>query len=73
MTLGEKLRARRKAQKRTLRQVAKEAGISVSYLCNLELMDNKSPSPAVCRRLAEALRVEPAELYELAAEGGRRG
>jgi DNA-binding XRE family transcriptional regulator len=64
------LRAARRAAGLTTRQLAEKAQISLSYARNLET-DLASPSPAVARRLADALGLDVTDLFPTPA--ARRG
>lgn len=50
----------------TLNELAKEAKVAIGYLSELEDINNskKNPSINVICKLAKALEVEPAELFE---------
>jgi transcriptional regulator with XRE-family HTH domain len=61
--LGARVRERRLAQGRTLADVAKEAGVSVSYLSAIELGTNV-PSLPILARLVHALRLTLHELLK---------
>ncbi len=56
MNLAEQIRNARKAQKKTLRQLAKETGISYQYISDIEL-GKKEPSWPKLQRLAKALQL----------------
>lgn len=55
--LGAELRALRKAQDRTLRQVETASGLTNGYLSQLERGEVGHPSPTVLRKLAEGYEV----------------
>jgi transcriptional regulator with XRE-family HTH domain len=61
--LGTRLRERRQDQGRTLASVAREAGVSVSYLSAIELGTNV-PSLPILARLVHALRLTLHELLK---------
>ena len=61
--VGERLRAIRIARRRTLREVAERAGLSESFLSQVE-RGRSSASIASLRRIAEALGVSIADLFE---------
>lgn len=61
--LGTRVRERRLAQGRTLADVAREAGVSVSYLSAIELGTNV-PSLPILARLVHALRLTLHELLK---------
>lgn len=56
-----RLRARRVAAGRQQADVAKAAGISAGYLCELE-RGTRNPSPPMLKRLAEALGCQITDL-----------
>ena len=64
--LGERLRAIRLLRRRTLKDVAVAAGVSESFLSQLE-RGRSSPSVATLQRLAAALGIEVSDLF--AADG----
>jgi transcriptional regulator with XRE-family HTH domain len=66
-TIGAVIRRVRQERSRTLKRVAKAAGLSVVYLGEIE-RGKKYPSTAVLERLAAALGLELADLLELIAE-----
>lgn len=72
MHFGVKLRAWRKAKGLTQKELAKAAGINVSYVSNLErnFSANKKgvpqPSRALCRKFAKVLNVDEAEVLTAA-------
>ncbi|GAV22428.1 helix-turn-helix domain-containing protein [Carboxydothermus pertinax] len=61
LTLGEKIRLVREERKLTIGELAQRAGISVSYLSEIE-RDTVNPSIATLRRIAEELGVSVADL-----------
>jgi transcriptional regulator with XRE-family HTH domain len=65
--LGQRLRARRGSQGRTLASVAMQAGLSVPYVANLE-NGRGNPTLASLQRLADALGIQMSQL--LAEEDG---
>lgn len=65
LKIGEFIRSKRKEKKLTLKQLAKEIGLSHTYLSQIELGDRKA-SPDVLRQLSEALNVSYSELMEVA-------
>lgn len=67
MALADQIRNRREQQGMTLDQLATKAGISKTYLWELErdLEGTKRPSAHLLRRVAEALSTTIAELLEL--------
>lgn len=66
-TIGAVIRRVRQERSRTLKRVAKAAGLSVVYLGEIE-RGKKYPSAAVLERLAAALGLELADLLELIAD-----
>jgi transcriptional regulator with XRE-family HTH domain len=66
-TIGAVIRRIRQERSRTLKRVAKAAGLSVVYLGEIE-RGKKYPSAAVLERLAAALGLELADLLELIAD-----
>src|SRR5438034_1929356 len=61
--VGKGLRAIRVARRRTLREVAERAGLSESFLSQVE-RGRSSASIASLRRIAEALGVSMADLFQ---------
>lgn len=61
VSLGTRLRLAREARELTLDFVAQEAGISASYLSQIE-RDLATPAVSTLRKLADVLRVTPAQL-----------
>lgn len=59
--LGETLRRRRRAQKRTLRDVSKQANVSLGYLSEIE-RGHKEPSSELLASVCGALRVRLSEV-----------
>ena len=79
--VGEALRRRRQAQGRTLREVAEAAGVSLTYLSEVE-RGRKEASSEVLEAVCAALHLSLAELFLEVAEtlaaaeavlGGMRG
>jgi transcriptional regulator with XRE-family HTH domain len=68
-TLGPKVRALRKAQGRTLAEVAEATGLSISALSKIE-NDQVSPTFANLMRLAEGLGISIGDLVSLEDDGG---
>lgn len=66
MTFGQRLRTARENARLTLRETAREAGISVSYLSDIEL--GKRGIPEALDALATALGLQPDTLREWAGE-----
>ncbi len=64
--LGPQLREMRDRRGRSLSDVATEAEISPAYLQKLEAGGVKQPSPNILYKLANALKVQYAELMRLA-------
>ena len=65
--VGEALRRRRLAQRRTLREVATAAGVSLTYLSEVE-RGRKEASSEVLEAVCAALRLGLAELFFEVAE-----
>jgi transcriptional regulator with XRE-family HTH domain len=65
--VGEALRRRRQAQGRTLREVAAAAGVSLTYLSEVE-RGRKEPSSEVLEAICAALQLVLAELLFEVAE-----
>ena len=66
MNLGDKIRELRESVGYTQGQMAGSASVSQGYLSQLENGDVKNPSAAVLLRLAQAVRVDPDDLFEAA-------
>lgn len=66
MKLGDKIRALREEYGFTQGQLADNASVSQGYLSQLENGDVKNPSAAVLLRVAQAINVDPDELFEAA-------
>ncbi len=66
-TLGPKVRALRKGQNRTLAEVSRATGLSISALSKIE-NDQVSPTFANLMRLAEGLKIPLSELVTLEAQ-----
>jgi transcriptional regulator with XRE-family HTH domain len=66
MKLGDKIRELRETNGHTQGQLAGSASVSQGYLSQLENGDVKNPSAAVLLRVAQAIRVDPDELFEAA-------
>jgi transcriptional regulator with XRE-family HTH domain len=64
--LGEYIRAQREGLGISQRRLAARAGIHHSYLARMEAGDYARPAPAVLHRIAEALDLEPEDLFALA-------
>ena len=64
--LGSFLRGQRKKQKLSLRKVASQAGVSATYLWEIELGKRKTPSAEILKKLAPILGVTTQELLERA-------
>jgi transcriptional regulator with XRE-family HTH domain len=69
--VGERLRAIRRARRCTLRTVATRSGLSESFLSQVE-RGRSSASIASLRRIADALGVSIADLFEVEAIPGPR-
>ena len=66
MNLGDKIRELRESFGRTQGQLAGSSSVSQGYLSQLENGDVKNPSAAVLLRVAQAMHVDPDELFEAA-------
>jgi transcriptional regulator with XRE-family HTH domain len=66
MKLGERIRELREEFGLTQGQLAGNASVSQGYLSQLENGDVKSPSAAVLLRVAQAMDVDPNDLFEAA-------
>lgn len=66
MKLGDKIRELREEFGSTQGQLAGNASVSQGYLSQLENGDVKNPSAAVLLRVAQAMNVDPDELFEAA-------
>ena len=66
MKLGDKIRELREGFGFTQGQLAVGASVSQGYLSQLENGDVKNPSAAVLLRVAQAISVDPDELFEAA-------
>jgi len=69
--LGEQLRRRRQAQQRTLREVSKQAKVSLGYLSEVE-RGHKEPSSELLASICDALDVRLSTLLHEAGEDMRR-
>lgn len=66
MKLGDKIRQLREQFELTQGQLAGGSSVSQGYLSQLENGEVKNPSAAVLLRLAQAMHVDPDELFEAA-------
>ncbi len=66
MELGSKIREFRQSMGASQGQLSLAADLSQAYLSQIENGDVKNPSAAVLLRLAEAMHVNPDELFEAA-------
>ena len=64
--LGEYIGAQRESLGISLRRLAERIGVTHSYLSRLEAGDYAQPAPAVLYRIAEALDLDPEDLFALA-------
>jgi len=69
--LGEQLRRRRQAQQRTLREVSKQAKVSLGYLSEVE-RGHKEPSSELLASICDALDVRLSTVLYEAGEDMRR-
>ena len=70
LQLGTRIRSLRQARHLTLRDVAVQAGVTESFLSQVE-RDVTSPSIATVRRIARALDLSIAQLFAEDADAGR--
>jgi transcriptional regulator with XRE-family HTH domain len=70
LQLGARIRALRQARHRTLREVAAQAGVTESFLSQVE-RDVTSPSIATVQRIARALDLSIAQLFAEEHVSGR--
>ena len=66
MKLGDKIRQLREECGLTQGQLATSSSVSQGYLSQLENGEVKNPSAAVLLRIAQAMHVDPDELFEAA-------
>lgn len=66
MNLGDKIRQLRDETGLTQGQLAAGSSVSQGYLSQLENGEVKNPSAAVLLRIAQAIKVDPDELFEAA-------
>jgi transcriptional regulator with XRE-family HTH domain len=66
MKLGDKIRQLRDELGLTQGQLASGSSVSQGYLSQLENGEVKNPSAAVLLRVAQAMRIDPDELFEAA-------
>jgi transcriptional regulator with XRE-family HTH domain len=66
MKLGDKIRQLREQFELTQGQLAGGSSVSQGYLSQLENGEVKNPSAAVLLRLAQAMHIDPDELFEAA-------
>jgi transcriptional regulator with XRE-family HTH domain len=64
--LGEYIRAQRESLGISQRRLAARIGIHHSYLARMEAGDYAQPAPAILHRIAEALDLDPENLFALA-------
>ena len=58
-----KIRQYRKQQEMNLDELAKKVGISVGYLCHLEIGSRANPSIQIMEKIATALGKNVAEIF----------
>ena len=68
MQMGERIRAERMAQRKTLKRVADAAGISVPYLSDIEWGRRTPASTKLLAAIGKELAIDVQELLELAAD-----
>jgi transcriptional regulator with XRE-family HTH domain len=66
MKLGDKIRQLREMSGLTQGQLASHSAVSQGYLSQLENGEVKNPSAAVLLRIAQAMGIDPDELFEAA-------
>jgi transcriptional regulator with XRE-family HTH domain len=66
MKLGDRIRQLREESSLTQGQLASSSAVSQGYLSQLENGEVKNPSAAVLLRVAQAMHVDPDELFEAA-------
>lgn len=66
MNLGDRIRNLRDQRELTQGQLAQGSSVSQGYLSQLENGEVKNPSAAVLLRVAQAVKVDPDELFEAA-------
>lgn len=66
MNLGDRIRTLRDQRELTQGQLAQGSSVSQGYLSQLENGEVKNPSAAVLLRVAQAVNVDPDELFEAA-------
>ncbi len=66
MNLGDRIRKLRDQRELTQGQLAQGSSVSQGYLSQLENGEVKNPSAAVLLRVAQAVNVDPDELFEAA-------
>lgn len=66
MNLGDKIKELRETIGLTQGQLAGHAAVSQGYLSQLENGDVKNPSAAVLLRVAQAMQIDPDDLFEAA-------
>lgn len=66
MNLGDKIRQLREERRLTQGHLASNSSVSQGYLSQLENGEVKNPSAAVLLRVAQAMNVDPDELFEAA-------
>lgn len=66
MNLGDKIRQLREERRLTQGHLASSSSVSQGYLSQLENGEVKNPSAAVLLRVAQAMNVDPDELFEAA-------
>ncbi len=68
MVLGARIKAVRKERGWSQEQLAERVGISTQYVSNIE-RGKENPTLDLLLRLAQALKVSPAEIFDLEARG----
>jgi transcriptional regulator with XRE-family HTH domain len=73
MNLGRAIALCRKQRSLNQAQLAKRAGLSVSYLSLLERNERKDPTLSIVQSLAQALQIPTGILFFLAADDAELG
>ncbi len=68
VVLGARIKAVRKQRGWSQEQLAERAGISTQYVSNIE-RGKENPTLDLLLRVAQALKVSPAEIFDLEARG----
>lgn len=71
MTLGDRIREARIKKDRTLRELAKELGVTPSYLSDIE-NDRRVPAESVIIKISQSIEIDFNELMSLAGRFGEK-